>query len=213
MDVPKEPAVRYDSALMDTEHLGSPNEVRSAEDSALVEWAQAGNAPAFEELVRRYRNEVFALSYHFVRQRDTAWDLSQEVFIKAYRSLRWFRGDAGFKTWLMRIAANQCKDHLKKRRLKTASLDERLRTEAPSSIERPDAALEARELGEAIERAVAALLPKHQVAFVLREYEGLSYDEMARVMQCSPGTVMSRLHHARKKLQHALVSMGVMEGP
>jgi len=135
------------------------------------------------------------------------------VFIKAYRSLRWFRGDAGFKTWLMRIAANQCKDHLKKRRLKTASLDERLRTEAPSSIERPDAALEARELGEAIERAVAALLPKHQVAFVLREYEGLSYDEMARVMQCSPGTVMSRLHHARKKLQHALVSMGVMEGP
>ena len=65
----------------------------------------------------------------------------------------------------------------------------------------------------AIERAVAGLPPKHQVAFVLREYEGLSYDEMARVMQCSPGTVMSRLHHARKKLQRALVSMGVMEGP
>lgn len=211
MDVPREPVLRYDSAPMDKGRLDNPGEVRTAEDAELVEWANAGNAPAFEELVRRYRNEVFALSYHFVRQRDTAWDISQEVFIKAYRSLRWFRGDAGFKTWLMRIAANQCKDHLKKRRLKTASLDERIQTEMPSSIERPDEALEARELGDAIERAVAALPAKHQLAFVLREYEGLSYEEMARVMQCSPGTVMSRLHHARKKLQHALALMGVME--
>ena len=211
MNMPGRSVLRYYGAPMHKGQLDSPNQIRSADDSELVELAKSGDAPAFEELVRRYRNEVFALSYHFVRQRDTAWDISQEVFIKAYRSLAWFRGEAGFKTWLMRITANQCKDHLKKRRLQTASLDDRFHTDAPSSIERPDQAMEARELGAAIEQAVAGLPAKHQEAFVLREYEGLSYDEMARVMQCSPGTVMSRLHHARKKLQHALACMGVME--
>jgi RNA polymerase sigma-70 factor, ECF subfamily len=181
-------------------------------DAAIVARAQSGDYQAFEELVRRYRNEVFALAHHFVRNREDAWDLSQEVFIKAHRALKRFRGDASFKTWLMRITSNQCKDYLKKRRLDTVPFDEAIETKAASGAQwNPGRASEAQETGEAIMKAVDALPMKHRTAFVLREFEGLSYEEMAGVMACSVGTVMSRLHHARKKLQRALKQMGVWE--
>lgn len=182
----------------------------AAADAALLDRARTGDTGAFEELVRRYRNDVFALSYHFLRNREEAWDTSQEVFIKAYHSLRNFRGDSSFKTWLLRITANHCKDHFKKRKLDTVPLDERLDT--PGLPHNPREALESAELGAAIEKAIAQLPPKHRTAFVLREFEGMSYQDMAEVMQCNVGTVMSRLHHARQKLQSALMRMGVMEG-
>ncbi|MEA3366043.1 MAG: sigma-70 family RNA polymerase sigma factor, partial [Candidatus Hydrogenedentes bacterium] len=95
-----------------------------SKDIELVARAKTGNIDAFELLVKRYRNEVFALSYHFVKNREQAWDMSQEVFIKAHNALARFRGDASFKTWLMRITANQCKDYLKKRRIETVSFDD-----------------------------------------------------------------------------------------
>jgi RNA polymerase sigma-70 factor (ECF subfamily) len=196
---------------MDTQAAGSVP--RAAEDAALVTRVAGGDASAFEELVRRYRNDVFALAYRFVRSREEAWDISQEVFIKAHRGLRKFRGDASFKTWLMRITANQCKDFLKKRRLDTLPFNDALENrDAPSGDLGPGRMSEARELGEAIEAAVASLPVKHRTAFVLREFEGLSYEEMAHVMHCSLGTVMSRLHHARKKLQSKLLKMGVAGG-
>lgn len=204
-------AIRYHCSRMEVAEKDSllPHE---ADDAALVARAQSGDDPAFEELVRRYRNDVFALSYHFLRNREEAWDISQEVFIKAYRSLRHFRGEASFKTWLLRIASNCCKDVFKKRRLETVSFDDALdATQAPSALPGPGERTQARELGRAIDAAVAALPAKHRAAFVLREYEGLSYQEMAEVMQCNIGTVMSRLHHARRKLQNALVEMGVVE--
>jgi RNA polymerase sigma-70 factor (ECF subfamily) len=204
-------AIRYHYSRMEVADMDSllPHE---ADDAALVARAQSGDDHAFEELVRRYRNDVFALNYHFLRNREEAWDISQEVFIKAYRSLRHFRGEASIKTWLLRIAANRCKDVFKKRRLETVSFDDALdATQAPSALPGPDERTEARELGRAIDEAVAALPAKHRAAFVLREYDGLSYQEMAEVMQCNIGTVMSRLHHARRKLQNALVQMGVVE--
>jgi len=213
MSVPLETVLLYDSVPVDADERELQANPSEAADATLVSQARTGNAPAFEELVRRYRNDVFALSFHFVRNREDAWDISQEVFVKAYKSLRRFRGDASFKTWLMRIAANHCKDQLKKRRLKTVPFDEAIATEAPSAVPGPGQRVEALELGEAIERAVDGLSAKHRMAFVLREYEGLSYEEMAQVMGCSLGTVMSRLHHARKNLQHALVRMGVVEVP
>jgi RNA polymerase sigma-70 factor, ECF subfamily len=183
-----------------------------AADITLVDRARAGHTGAFEELVRRYRNDVFALSYHFLRNREEAWDVSQEVFIKAYHSLRNFRGDSSFKTWLLRITANHCKDHFKKRKLDTVPLDERLDADAPGLPPNPREAMESAELGAAIEKAIALLPPKHRTAFVLREFEGMSYQDMAEVMHCNVGTVMSRLHHARQKLQSMLMRMGVMEG-
>ncbi|MBP8131278.1 MAG: sigma-70 family RNA polymerase sigma factor [Candidatus Hydrogenedentes bacterium] len=185
---------------------------RNAEDPALVACAQAGDRYAFEELVRRYRNDVFALSCHFVKNREEAWDISQDVFVKAYKSLRDFRGEASFKTWLLRITANRCKDFFKKRNLETVPFDDAIGAgEQPSAIPNPGRQVQAQELGAAIEAAVAQLPEKHRTAFLLREYQGLSYQEMANTMGCNIGTVMSRLHHARRKLQNTLIKMGVVE--
>lgn len=184
---------------------------RADEDAALVARARAGEYEAFEALVRKYRNDVYALSYHYVRNREEAWDLSQEVFVKVHRSLQRFRGDSSFKTWLLRITSNQCKDFFKKRRLKTVALE---RLEGPAAdpaatSQRPDESLASRELGDAIQQALQSLPEKHRNAIVLREFQGLSYEAMAAVMECSMGTVMSRLHHARKKMQKALLAMGI----
>ncbi|MBX7259054.1 MAG: sigma-70 family RNA polymerase sigma factor [Candidatus Hydrogenedentes bacterium] len=182
-------------------------------DRERVARAQTGDYYAFEELVRQYRNDVYGLAFHFVRNREEAWDISQEVFVKAHRSLARFRGDSSFKTWLLRITANQCKDYLKKRRLETVSYNDALEAEeAPSQFQDPSSSAEAKEVGEAIQIALNGLPFKHRTAFVLREFEGLSYEEMAKAMECNLGTVMSRLHHARKKLQLTLQRMGIAGG-
>jgi len=183
----------------------------TVEDMELASRARDGDMAAFETLVKRYRNDVYALCYYFTHSREDAWDLSQEVFIKAYRALGGFRGDAGFKTWLLRIAANQSKDHLKKRRLQTSPYEDTWQSAATEAGQTPADAMEAQEIGAAIEAAVSRLPVKHRTAFMLREYEGLSYQEMAEVMQCSVGTVMSRLFHARKRLQQMLEPLGFME--
>jgi RNA polymerase sigma-70 factor, ECF subfamily len=198
---------------VDEGHASERFDLAAMADEALVAHVRAGELHAFDELVRRYRNDVFALSYHFVRSREEAWDISQEVFIKAHRALGRFRGESSFKTWLLRITANQSKDFLKKRRLSTVAFDDTLREgEAPSPALSPVHELEARELGQAILKALDKLPAKHRLAFVLREFEGMTYEEMAQVMECNLGTVMSRLHHARKKLQKSLLQMGVVEG-
>ena len=202
--------MRYDAVAVAEYERTIP--VRSRTDDDLVAQARAGDVAAFEELVRRFRNDVYALSYHYVRNREEAWDISQEVFIKAYRSLAGFRGDAGIKTWLMRITANQCKDHLKRRRLPTVDLGEEDQERIAGDSPDPGARAGAAELGKVIEQAVESLPEIHKTAFVLREYHDLSYQEMAEVMQCNIGTVMSRLHHARRKLQQALEASGVLEG-
>ena len=183
----------------------------TVEDLELVARARQGDMQAFEALVRRYRNDVYALCFYFTHSREDAWDLSQEVLIKAYRALGAFRGEAGFKTWLLRIAANQSKDHLKKRRLQTTSYDDTWQPPDAEAGLTPGEAAEANEVGAAIEAAVNRLPEKHRLAFILREYKGLSYQEMAEVMDCSAGTVMSRLFHARKRLQQMLGPLGLME--
>lgn len=210
MSVPLMVYMRYDDTAVVNEISQIP--VRSRPDEQLVAQAQTGGADAFEELVRRYRNDVYALSYHYLRNREEAWDLSQEVFIKAYRSIGGFRGESGFKTWLMRITANQCKDQLKKRRLAVVDLGEEDTEQFAGDEPNAGEQVDAKELGNAIDKAVRSLPEIHRTAFVLREYQDLSYQEMADVMQCNIGTVMSRLHHARKKLQQTLRDMGVLEG-
>lgn len=211
MSIPLEVAFRYDNAPVMNEAFHKMNLAETSE-AALVDAARSGDMMSFEELVRRYRNDVYAFSMHFLHDREEAWDVSQEVFVKVYRSLWRFRGEASFKTWLMRVTANHCKDRLKKRRLSTVSFDDAIESNAASPVLAPDQRVEAEELGHAIDQAVASLPHKHRTAFMLREYEGLSYQEMAEVMNCNVGTVMSRLHHARQKLQNALTRMGFVEG-
>ena len=211
MSIPMEAAVLYDVASVESSNKRI--DFRASPDGELAALARSGAFEAFEEVVRRYRNDVFGLAFHFLRNREEAWDVSQEVFIKAHRGLGRFRGDASLKTWLLRITSNHCKDYFKKRRLKTVALEDVAGSERfASGGLAPDGALEADELGKAIEEAMSGLSDKHRTAFVLRELEGLSYEDMAEVMRCSVGTVMSRLHHARKNLQGALRTMGVMEG-
>ena len=202
-------AVVYDIAL-----VSRYADIRypEADDSPVERWvllAQQGDFAAFEKLVQFHRNDVFRLAFHYVRNREEAWDVSQEVFIKAFRALASFRREANFKTWLLRITANLCKDHAKKRRLLTVSFDSRRQADAAAVTPGPCQALEAQELGQAIQKALDCLSHKHKTAFMLREFEGCSYEEMAQIMNCSVGTVMSRLHHARKKLQESLQEMGV----
>lgn len=211
MSIPLEAVLLYDNVTVTNDNVHRTPRLTEMPETALVTRARSGDMAAFEELVRRYRNEVYALSMHFLHDREEAWDVSQEVFVKVYRSLWRFRGDSSFKTWLMRVTANHCKDRFKKRRLDTVAFFDGQEADAPSPILNPDQRVEAEELGKAIDQAVAALPHKHRTAFVLREYEGMSYQEMAEVMQCSLGTVMSRLHHARHKLQSALARMGFGE--
>lgn len=202
--------VYYDRMLRVPNTITAPLE--DASDGLLVDLARHGDENAFEALVRRYRNDVYRLACHFVHDREEAWDLSQEVFIKAYRALWRFRGEAQFKTWLMHIVANQCRDHLRRRRLPAAPAGRQPCVECSPVAGEPDRLAEAAEIGLAIEQALESLPHKHRTAFILREYEGMSYDEMARVMGCRLGTVMSRLHHARRKLQEKLAEAGVVEG-
>jgi len=206
--------LRYHTGQVDTtEQISATDRDVESGDAALVGRARRGEYKAFEALVVRYRNDVYGLAYHYVRNREDAWDLTQEIFVKAHKGLKRFRGDASFKTWLLRIAANRCKDHFKKRRLKTVALEgmEGPAADPPATAQRPDERMASRELGEAIQQAMETLSDKHRTALVLREFEGLSYEEMAEAMGCSMGTVMSRLHHARKNMQQALIDMGAVE--
>jgi RNA polymerase sigma-70 factor (ECF subfamily) len=181
-------------------------------DAALAERARAGEAAAFEALVKRHQGAAFALAYQMVRRREDAQDIAQEAFIRVFRGLRDFKGQAAFRTWLHRIVVNLALDTLRRRgRQAGASYDdarepgEEAREEAGAHPdEDPGRALEAREVGDAIRMALEELPAPQRAALLLREIEGLSYQEIAETLGCALGTVMSRLHYARRRLQERL---------
>lgn len=182
-------------------------------DAELVGLAAAGDTSAFDQLVTRYRGKVYALAVNMVRSEADAWDLSQEAFIKAWKALPRFKGEARFYTWLYRITHNVCYDFLRKsRRRQGEEFDDRVHGEriaahsptAPGEVQRPDLAASHHELGAEITAAIDQLSSDHQAVVLLREVEGLSYEEIAEVTGTSKGTVMSRLFYARKKLQSLL---------
>lgn len=185
------------------------------EDLELVEKAKLGNVEAFRLLFDRYQRKVFMICYGMVRHREDALDLVQETFIKTYRSLSSFKGESQFYTWVYRIAANTCLDFLRKRKrqAKGEPLAEELGADQETGeqlgtvIASPDSPAETlvrKELKEKIERAIDSLPPEHRMVVMLREVEKLSYEEIAKTLGLAIGTVMSRLHYARKKLQEKL---------
>ena len=183
------------------------------EDIELVKRSQTGDMRAFDALVTRYRGRVYAMTYHLVQNETEAWDLAQEAFIKAWRAIAGFKLDASFYTWLYRIAHNVTYDWLRKRKIQGDGEFDDERTDhrvaagaetVPTACAAPDVAMKRAELGERIQNAIAQLSPDHRQAVVLREVEGLSYEEIAEVMGSSIGTVMSQLFYARKKLQELL---------
>lgn len=167
---------------------------------------------AFDQLVTRYRGRVYALIYHIVRNESDAWDLAQDAFIKAWKALPKFEGQASFFTWLYRISHNVALDWLRARKVRgDVEFDDTLEksvaagaTTAPRAEARPDDRLSHQELGQRLQAALAQLSPEHRGVIHLREIEGRSYEEIAEITGCTLGTVMSRLFYARKKLQALL---------
>ncbi len=184
----------------------------AARDLAWVEAARTGDRQAFGQLVEAYQQRVYSLAFGIVRNREDAWDVAQEAFVKAYRSLDRFQGNSAFYTWLYRITYNLSIDHLRaKNRREMVDISENRKMEkvlAESGQNRMDAQPEKmadrKELSRVLKDAMAKLSDKHRAIIVLREVEGLAYEEMAEVLGISKGTVMSRLFHARQNLKTLL---------
>jgi RNA polymerase sigma-70 factor, ECF subfamily len=183
-------------------------------DRELVRESRRGDKEAFRTLVERYQRKVVSVALGMVHNRDDAVDIAQETFVKAFENLDKFKGESSFYTWLYRIVVNRAIDFQRReRRHPTVALnepgtpgggegyDDTLKEER---LEDPYQQTHAREIGDRVTEAINELTPDHKAVILLREVEGLSYDEISRVMQCSKGTVMSRLHYARKKLQKKL---------
>jgi len=187
----------------------------AADERKLVRRARRGDEEAFRELMVRYRKKVYSIAYGVVRNPETALDICQEVFIKVHRYLKSFQGSSSFYTWLYRISVNLSIDYLRKQsRHDTVDYDDMLLRREPDDAEahivptlldqNPLEALDRKELSEQISNALDSLSPKHRAVLVLREVEGLSYEEISRIQKIQKGTVMSRLHHARKNIQRTL---------
>lgn len=187
----------------------------AADERQLVRRAKRGDHKAFRTLMERYRRKVYSIAYGMVRDPEAALDISQEVFIKVHRYLGSFQGSSSFYTWLYRISINLSIDYLRKQgRHEAVDYDDMLLRREPDDAEAmvmptmldvdPQKALDRRELGRQLAKAFEKLSEKHRAVLLLREVEGLSYEEIAKVLKIHKGTVMSRLHHARKNLQLAL---------
>jgi RNA polymerase sigma-70 factor (ECF subfamily) len=187
-------------------------------DAMLVERAVAGDQRAFELLVIKYQRRIERLIGRMVRDVNLVEDIAQETFIRAYRALHQFRGDAQFYTWLYRIAVNTAKRFLLKLKhdpavfqsaLQSSDEDDETfqRRSEPSTDETPESVLAAKEIGEAVNAALEALPDDLKQALTLREIDGLSYEEIADVMNCPLGTVRSRIFRARESVSSKVKPM------
>lgn len=178
-------------------------------DWELVQKCQAGEVSAFQELVARYQQKVYMVILGLLRNREDALEVAQETFFRAYRKIKSFQGGSSFYTWLYRIAVNIAIDS--QRRQKRNPLDfretmDQLLEEQNEVAKDPFSDVHDRELREKLVAAINDLTPEHKAVIVLRTIEGLSYKNIGEILGCSEGTVMSRLHYARKKLQEKLRS-------
>ena len=180
------------------------------DDAALVERVRGGDVAAFEPLVEKYRQRVYRLAYNVVRNSEDAWDVAQEAFIKAYQALPGFRGQSAFYTWLFRIVMNVAHDKVRQRGAQGRAFgtervaEEEWERTMPDPGEEPDTAAARAEQRARITRALDALPEHHRAIIMLSDLEGLSYREIADVLNIPMGTVMSRLHNARKRLRAVL---------
>jgi RNA polymerase sigma-70 factor (ECF subfamily) len=185
----------------------------AARDRALVERIKSGDKKAFDELYRLYHSRAYNIAFRVTKNADNALDVVQEAFVKVFKSLDGFEGTSSFYTWLYRIVMNLAIDRVRAetRDQRLVEFDERLaQDEGAIGVSAPERALNPlhrvlrSELSGRIREALDELPEYHQVAVVLREVDGLSYEEIAEVMDCPKGTVMSRLFHARRKMQEHL---------
>jgi RNA polymerase sigma-70 factor (ECF subfamily) len=190
-----------------------PSEI---DERALLQRCIAGDATAFEPLVEKYRQRVWRLAYQVLHDREEAWDVAQEAFVRAFHSLPSFRGQSAFYTWLFRITVNVATDRHRQRGAQArafgperVSEEEWART-TPDPGGGPEQQAARKEQRERIRSALDALPPKARTIIMLSDVEGLSYREIAEVLNCPIGTVMSRLHNARKRLKALLGPMLIL---
>jgi RNA polymerase sigma-70 factor (ECF subfamily) len=184
----------------------------AGDDRALVRAAQRGDEQAFRSLVERYHRRVVQLALGMVKDADEAMDIAQETFVRVHRYLPSFKGDSSFFTWTYRIAMNLCLDSQRRKgRAERVDLGQGDDAEIEAAMDPPSHALAGpqrqvlnEELRGKMEEALAGLSENHRAILLLREVEGLSYEELARVLGIRKGTVMSRLFHARLKMQNKL---------
>ena len=180
-----------------------------SEDIELVRRAKLGDGPAYENLVRKYQERIYATVYHMTANHEDANDLAQETFIKAYTALKSFKGDSSFYTWVYRIAVNKTINFLKQRKGKVSlSLndvdfnienDPELVAFVSENTPRRNAALG--ELQQKLNAALQKLSEDHRMVVTLHDVQGMSHEEIAKIMDCNAGTVRSRLFYARQQLQ------------
>ncbi|HEU5153196.1 MAG TPA: sigma-70 family RNA polymerase sigma factor [Gemmatimonadales bacterium] len=198
--------------------MAEPRELATLTDQEVVALARDGREAAYRELIRRYERPVFSLVLRMVRDRQLAEDLSQETFIKALNAIGSYRPEYKFSSWIFKIANNAAIDHLRRRELDTLSLDGAPHAATPEEIEAtalqvgnkgetPLEELEARELGSAIERAIAQLRPEYRACILLRHVEGLAYEEIAQSLDLPLGTVKTYIHRARHELRDLLAHL------
>jgi len=176
-------------------------------DEQLVKRSQRGDTQAYEELVARHRDKVYARAFSMMRNEDDAFDLSQEAWIKGWQRLKQFQGDSSFATWMTRITINLCLDLMRKQKRQRAESIEQM-SEETGGVERqmpvittnPTEGLERSELRKRIDQAMTQLSEAHRTVLILHEFEELEYKAIAKVMKCSLGTVMSRLFYARRRM-------------
>jgi len=183
-----------------SQHLAFAGE--ALDDSQLVQRATRGELSAFEHLVDRHRPVVIRVAARIVGS-DEAEDVSQDAFLRAFHRLDHFRGDAPFRSWLLRITHNAALDHLARRRAEPVD-PETLDTGEPSAARPPADRLEVRERIERLERKLRGLSPQHRVVLVLRDAEGLTYEEIADITETPLGSVKARLHRARREFVEML---------
>ena len=188
-------------------------ETPEVSDEILVRRAQRGNMPAFEELVGRHRDKIYARAFSMMRNEDDAVDLSQEAWVKGWQRLKQFQGESSFVTWMTRIVINLCLDQLRKHKRQRAESIEQLEDDLggverqmPAVTVNPTEGLERTELRARIDKALGQLSYEHRTVLILHEFEDLEYKEIAKRMQCSIGTVMSRLFYARRKMANLMMS-------
>ena len=186
-----------------------PAPAAPSEDIELVRRAKLGDGPAYEELVRKYQERIYATVYHMTANHEDANDLAQETFIKAYTALKSFKGDSSFYTWVYRIAVNKTINFLKQRKNKThmslndidfnAENDPDMVALVSERTPRRDVGLT--ELQEKLNAAMLKLSAVHRLVVTLHDVQGLSHEEIGKMMDCNVGTVRSRLFYARQQLQ------------
>lgn len=191
----------------------SPERQQEADaDLTTVKRVQAGDVAAFDQLIRKYRERLFGVVYNLTSNREDTADLVQDAFIKAFQSINRFQGQSSFFTWLYKIAVNTTLSHLRKNRMRTFFSLEKIQEEDPSSKILADLTDKTgadrdtylRELQEKLNEALQKLSIKHRTVITLFEIDGLSHAEIAEIMECSEGTVRSRLHYAKQFLQGEL---------